>query len=142
MESHSTEQRQQMTEQSVAELIQRLSDQSTTLVRQEIELAKAELSAKGKRAGIGAGMFGGAGVFGLYAGGTLTACVVLALSTAMAAWLAALIVTVALGVVAGGLALAGKRKVQQATPPVPEQTIESVKEDVEWTKTRAKEARQ
>lgn len=142
MESDPRERRPQMTEQSVAELLQRLSDQSTTLIRQEIALAKAELSAKGKRAGLGAGMFGGAGVFGLYAVGALTACVILALSTAMTGWLAALIVTVAYGVIAGALALIGRRKVQQATPPVPEQTIESVKEDVEWTKTRAKAAGQ
>ncbi len=142
MESDRSEQQPQMTDQSVADLVQQLSDQSTTLIRQEIQLAKAELSAKGKRAGIGAGMFGGAGVFGLYAAGALTACVILALSTAVAGWLAALIVAVAYGAVAGGMALAGRRKVQQATPPVPEQTIDSVKEDVEWTKTRAKAARQ
>ena len=87
-------------------------------------------------------MFGGAGVFGLYALGALTACLILALGTAVAGWLAALIVTVVYGAVAGGMALAGKGKVQQATPPVPQQTVDSVKEDLEWTKQRAKTARQ
>jgi uncharacterized membrane protein YqjE len=129
-------------DRSAAELLRQLSDQTATLVRQELELAKAELVAKGKKAALGAGMFGGAGVFGLYAVGALTACVILALSTAVAGWLAALIVAVVYGAIAGGLALTGKNKVQQGVPPVPEQTVESVKEDVEWTKQRAKDGRQ
>jgi MFS family permease len=112
------------------------------LARQEVELAKAELALRGKRAGIGAGMFGGAGVFGFYALGALVATVILALGTAMAGWLAALIVTVVLGAIAGVLALRGRKQVQQATPPVPEQATESVKEDVQWAKTRAQAARQ
>jgi hypothetical protein len=118
-----------------------LSEQTTTLVRQELDLAKAELAVKGRQAGWGAGMFGGAGVFGLYAVGALTACLILALSTAMDGWLAALIVTVIYGAIAGVLALSGKNKVQEGVPPVPEQAVESVKEDVEWTKQRAKEGR-
>jgi hypothetical protein len=126
---------------SLGELAKQLSDQTSRLVHQEIELAKAELTVKGKRAGLGAGMFGGAGVFGLYALGALTATAILALSTAVAAWLAALIVTVVLAAIAGVLALQGRTKVQQATPPVPEQTTESVKEDVQWAKTRAQDAR-
>jgi uncharacterized membrane protein YqjE len=126
----------------VAELLKRLSEQTSTLVRQELELAKAELTVKGKRLGAGAGMFGGAGAFGLYAFGALTATIILVLSTAMAGWLAALIVTVVYAAVAGVLALLGKSKVQQATPPVPEQTVDSVKEDVQWTKERAKAGRQ
>jgi len=129
-------------DQPVAELLRQLSDQTATLVRQEMELAKAELSEKGKRAGIGAGMFGGATLFGLYALGALTACVILVLATAIDAWLAALIVAVVYAAVAGVLALTGKSKVQQAAPPVPEQTVDSVKEDVKWTKERAKAARQ
>src|SRR5947207_13826358 len=92
-------------QESVAELVKQLSEQTSLLARQEVELAKAELSAKGKRAGIGAGMFGGAGVFGFYAVGALTATAILALATAVAAWLGALIVTVVLGAVAGLLAL-------------------------------------
>jgi hypothetical protein len=123
------------------ELIRQLSDQASTLVRQEIELAKLELRDKVKTAGTGAGMFGGAGLFGLYAVGALTACVILALSTAMTGWLAALIVAAVYGAVAGVLALTGKNKVQQGAPPVPEQAVESVKEDVQWTKQRAKEGR-
>ena len=87
-------------------------------------------------------MFGGAAVFGLYAVGALTACIVLALSTAMKAWLAALIVTAAYGAIAGVLALTGKSKVQEGVPPVPDQAVQSVKEDVEVTKQRAKEGRQ
>jgi len=126
----------------MAELLKRLSEQTSTLVRQELDLAKAELTVKGKRMGAGAGMFGGAGVFGLYAFGALTACVILVLSLAMTAWLAALIVAVVYAAVAGVLALTGKKKVQEATPPVPEQTVDSVKEDVQWTKERAKAGRQ
>jgi MFS family permease len=128
-------------EASLAELVKQLSEQSSRLARQEVELAKAELAVKGKRAGIGIGMFGGAGAFGLYAFGALTAAAVLALATAMDGWLAALIVAVVYGAIAGILALQGKHKVEQATPPVPEEAAESVKEDVQWAKTRAQDAR-
>jgi hypothetical protein len=126
----------------IAELLKRLSEQTSNLVRQELDLAKAELTVKGKRLGAGAGMFGGAGLFGVYAFGALTACIILALSLAMAAWLAALIVTVVYAAIAGVLALTGKKQVQEATPPLPEQTVDSVKEDVQWTKERAKAGRQ
>jgi MFS family permease len=125
-----------------SELVKQLADQTTALVRAEVELAKAELAEKGKRAGIGAGMFGGAGVLGFYALGALTAAAVLALATAVAGWLAALIVAVVYAAVAGVLALTGKNKVQQATPAAPERTVETVKEDVEWVKQSAKSARQ
>ena len=125
----------------VGELLRQLSEQTAALVRKELELAKVELGEKGKRAGLGAGMFGGAGLFAIRALGALTACAILALDTAMDAWLAALIVGLVYGAIAGALALTGKTKVQQATPPVPEQAVESVKEDVEWTKTKAKSAR-
>jgi hypothetical protein len=129
------------TNRPTGELMRELSAQTSTLVRQELELAKLELTEKGKQAGIGAGMFGGAGVVGLYAAGALTACLILALATAMTGWLAALIVAVVYGAVAGGLALMGKAKVKEAVPPVPEQATESVKEDVQWTKTRAQQGR-
>jgi uncharacterized membrane protein YqjE len=122
----------------VADLLKQLSDQTATLVRQELELAKAELSAKGKQVGLGAGMFGGAGALGFYALGALTACLILALSTAVDGWLAALIVFVVYAAIAGVLALTGKTKVQQGTPPLPEQAVDSVKEDIEWTKARAR----
>ncbi len=128
-------------DRSTADLLRDLSQQTRDLVRQEMELAKAELREKGKAAGIGAGAFGAAGIVGLYAVGALVATAILALATAMDAWLAALIVTVVLGAVAGVLALAGRKKVQEASPPVPEQAIESSKEDVEWTKQRAQAAR-
>ena len=125
----------------VGELLKELSEQTTTLVRQELELAKLELTEKGKKAGIGAGMFGGAGIVGFYAVGALTACLILALATAVDGWLAALIVAAVYGAVAGVLALSGKSKVKQAVPPTPQQAVDSVKEDVEWTKSRAKQAR-
>jgi membrane protein len=128
-------------DESIADLMRRLSEQTTELVRKEIELGKAELQVKGKKAGIGAGMFGGAGVFGFYALGALTACAILALATAMDAWLAALIVAVVWGAIAGVLALTGKNKVQEATPPVPERAIDSTKADVQTAKERAKAGR-
>ena len=124
------------------ELLKDLSEQTTALVRQEIELGKAEMTAKGKEVGIGAGAFGGAAVVGLYALGALTAAIVLALSTVVDGWLAALIVGVVYAAVAGVLALVGKKKTQAGAPPVPERAISSTKEDVEWAKTRAKSARQ
>ena len=127
---------------SIGELVKQLSEQSSRLARQEVELAKAELAIKGKQAGIGAGMFGGAGVFGFYGLGALIAAAVLALATAITAWLAALIVAAVLAAIGGILALQGKHKVEQATPPVPEQATESVKEDVQWAKTRAQQGRQ
>jgi len=130
-----------MEEQSTGELLRQLSEQTTKLVRQEIELAKAELAEKGKKAGVGAGMFGGAGAIAFYAFGALTACLILALATAVDGWLAALIVAVVYGAAACVLALTGKQKVTEATPPVPEQAVDSTKEDVRWVKTRAKAAR-
>jgi hypothetical protein len=126
---------------SAGELVKELSEQTSRLVRQELELAKAELAIKGKRAGIGAGMFGGAGLLGLYAVGALIAAAIAALATAVDTWLAALIVAVVLGAAAGVAALMGKNKVQEAMPPVPEESVESVKEDVQWTKTRAQQGR-
>lgn len=128
-------------EPSLAELIKQLSEQSSRLARQEVELAKAEMAIKGKRAGIGAGMFGGAGALGFYGLGALVGAAVLGLATAVAAWLAALIVAAVLAATAGILALQGKSKVEQATPPVPEETTASVKEDVRVARTRAQEAR-
>jgi uncharacterized membrane protein YqjE len=135
------EQRSEQGDRSVGELVKDLSEQTSALVRKELELARAEMTQKGKAAGIGAGMFGAAALFGALALGALTATLILALAETMAAWLAALIVTAAYGAVAGVLALTGKKKVREATPPVPEQTKESVREDVERTKERAKAAR-
>jgi hypothetical protein len=126
---------------SASDLVKQLSDQTSRLVRQELELLKAELAIKGKQAGAGAGLFGGAGVFALFAFGALTAAAIAALATAMATWLAALIVAVVWAAIAGIAALTGKKKVEQALPPVPEDSVESVKEDVQWTKTRAQQGR-
>jgi hypothetical protein len=128
-------------DRSTADLLRDLSEQTGDLVRKEMELAKAELREKGKAAGIGAGMFGGAGLVALYGVGALTACAILALAIVVDAWLAALIVGAGYLALAGILALTGKKQVEQATPPVPQQAIESSKEDVEWTKQRAQAAR-
>ena len=127
---------------SLADLARQLSLQTTELLRREAELAKAELRVKGKRAGAGAGMFGGAGALGLYALGALTAAIIAGIAEVLPVWAAALIVAAVYGAVAGILALRGRSQVQKATPPVPEQTVQSVKEDVRYTKQRAQEARQ
>ena len=127
--------------QSVAELTQELSRQTTALVRKEIELAQVELTEKGKRAGTGAGLFGAAGTLGWFAFGALTAAAVLGLATFLDAWLGALVVAGVYASLAGGLALVGKRRLAKATPPVPEQAIDSVKEDVRWTKRSAQHPR-
>jgi hypothetical protein len=132
----------ELRERPIGEVAKDLTSDLSLLVRQEIELAKAEMTAKGKQVGMGAGAFGGAGLFGLYAVGAITACLILALSTAVAGWLAALIVGVVYAAIAGVLALIGKKKTQAGAPPVPERAISSTKEDVEWAKTRAKTARQ
>ena len=129
-------------DRSLADLARQLSNQTTELVRHEVDLAKAELRDKGKRAGLGAGMFGGAGALGLYALGALTAAIIAGIAEALPVWASALIVAALYGAIAGILALRGKKKVQQATPPLPEETVQSVKEDVRYTKQRAQEARQ
>ena len=127
-------------EQSIGELVKDLASETSTLVRQEIDLAKAEMTERGKRAGKGAGMLGAAVLVGLLAAGALTACLVAALDLAMATWLAALIVTVVYGAIAGALAITGRTQIREAAPPVPEQAIDSVKEDVQWAKTRTRSA--
>ena len=123
---------------STGELVKDLSNQVSLLARQEIELAKAEMAEKGRRAGLGLGLVAAAGVSALLALGTLTACVVLALDGAMPAWLAALIVALAWSVVAAVLASVGKQKMEQAGTPVPEQTVESVKEDIKWLRDQTR----
>lgn len=131
-----TEQR----DQPVGELVKQLSEQTSQLVRQEIRLAQAELREKGKHAGIGAGLFGGGGLLALCALGSLVAAGILALATAVEPWLAALIVAAALALVAGVMALIGRREVDRATPPAPEQAVESAKQDVDHVKGRASSA--
>jgi Putative Actinobacterial Holin-X, holin superfamily III len=125
----------------LGELFKQLSEETTRLVHQELELAKAELTQKGRQAGMGAGMFGGAGALGLAALGALTACFILALNAVMPAWLAALLVAVVYGIIAFVLVKQGQARIRRATPPVPEQTIETVKEDVEWAKTQMRSDR-
>ena len=126
---------------SVAELVKQLGEQTSDLARQEVELAKAELSEKGRAIGIGAGAFGAAGLVALFAVGALTAALILALAEAVDGWLAALIVFAVYAAIAGGLALFGRREVEHGTPPTPERAIETTKEDVERVKQGAKEGR-
>ena len=128
-------------DRSLGELLKQLSQETTQLVHQELELAKAELQEKGRQAGAGAGLFGGAGAIGLAALGALTACFILALNAIMPAWLAALIVAVVYGIIAFVLVKQGQARMKRATPPVPTQTIETVKEDVEWAKTQMRSDR-
>lgn len=123
-------------ERPIGELLKQLAQETNTLVRQELELAKAEMAQKGRRAGPGIGMVGAAGVVGLLALGALSAFFILALDGAIPNWLAALIVALVYGGVAGVLYLRGKGRVEEAGKPIPEQTIETLKEDVEWAKTR------
>ena len=128
---------QNTNDQSVSELVKQLSTQTSALVRQELKLAQLEMTEKGKRAGIGAGLFGGAGLVAAYGVGALIAAIILVLATFLEAWIAALIVAVVLFAVAGVLALTGKKQVEQATPPAPEEAIESTKRDVDEVKGRA-----
>ena len=131
----------ELRQHSTGELVKQLSEQTTTLVRKEIELAKAELSQKGKVAGEGAGMFGGAAVVGLLAAAALTTTIIALLDKAMDLWVAALIVALVYGAIAAVLAVAGRDRVKKGMPPAPEQTVETVKEDVQWAKSQAKSAR-
>ena len=125
------------TERPTKELVQDLTTEASALIRKELALAQLELKEKGRRAGIGGGLFGAAGLFAMLGLGALVACAILALATAVDAWLAALIVGAALFAVAGIAALAGKGQVQQATPPAPEQAIHSVQEDIQTVKEHA-----
>jgi uncharacterized membrane protein YqjE len=129
---------EELSERSVGELVQELSQQTATLVRQEMRLAQVELEEKGKRAGTGAGMFGGAGLVALYGVGAVVAAVIMLVATATEPWISALIVGVVLLATAGILALLGRRQVEQATPPKPERAIESVQHDVEHVKERVR----
>jgi uncharacterized membrane protein YqjE len=135
------EQQNGLHELPLGELLKRLSEQVSTLARQEVELAKAELAAKGRIVGRAAGFFGAAALLGLSALGALTALLILALDGAMPAWAAALVVTIVMAALAGALAMAGKRRLEQTGPPVPTQTIESTKEDITWAKSQLQSGR-
>jgi hypothetical protein len=139
--STDTGQREQLREQPIAELLKELASETTTLVKQELELAKAEMREKGRKAGPGFGLIGAAGGVALLAAGALTAFLVLALDGVMPNWLAALIVAVVYGLIAVLLYLQGKGKVDDVGSPAPRQTIETVKEDVEWAKHPTRSAR-
>jgi MFS family permease len=132
---------QDLRERPLGDLVKQLAEQTSTLVRQEVDLAKAEVAQKGQQAGKGAGLLGAAAVIGLLAAGALTAFLIMLLDGALANWLAALIVAVVFGAIAAFLALKGRNRIRAATPVKPEQTVETVKEDVEWAKTRAGSAR-
>jgi hypothetical protein len=117
-------------EHSTGELVKTLSEQVSVLIRDELQLARLEMTSKGQRAALGAGMFGASGLTAAYGVGCLLACAIIAISGAVAAWLAALIVGAALLVAAGCAAAIGRRRLHQATPPVPEQAVASVRADV------------
>jgi uncharacterized membrane protein YqjE len=125
---------EELRQASFGELAKGVSRDVTTLVRQELELARAEMREKARTAGPGLGMFGGAGVFALAALGALTAFLILVLDLAMPAWAAALIVTALWAAVAGVLYVTGRERVKEAGKPVPEQTAETVREDVDFAK--------
>jgi hypothetical protein len=121
-----------------SELLKQVSAEALTLLRQELKLAQAEMSGKAKQAGVGAGMVGGAGYTLHLASFGLMLCLICALATAMAAWLAALVVTVVFVAIAGALALTGKKRIQKAGPPIPEEAIASVKQTMQSVKEEAK----
>ena len=125
-------------ERSTGELVKSLSEQVSVLVRDELKLAQLEMTRKGKQAGTGIGMLSGSGLIALYGVGCLLACAIIALSGVVAAWLAALIVGAALLAAAAVAALVGKGRLQEATPPVPQETVDSIKSDVEEIKERAR----
>jgi len=128
-------------ETPVAQLVSQMSEQVSTLVRDELALARAEMVEKGKRAGTGAGLLGGAGVLATYGVSALLLTIGAALATVWPAWLAALVVTVVVFAVAGVAALLGKKQVQQAVPPAPTAAVDSTKRDVDAVKTAVQEGR-
>jgi predicted phage tail protein len=129
-------------ERSVPELVKEITAQSAALARKEIELAEAEMMMKGKRAGLGAGMFGGAGVLALFGLGALTAAAILGLAIVLPGWASALIVAGVYLVLAGIIALLGGVELRRAKPLPPTEAAESVKDDVEWIRAHAERGRQ
>ena len=124
-------------ERSTGELVKMMSEQVSVLIKDELKLAQLEMASKGKQAALGAGLYGAGGMVAFYGLGCLLACAVIAISGVLAAWLAALVVGVALLAVAGGLALMGKGRMRKAAPPVPAQAVAGVKADVEEIRERA-----
>jgi hypothetical protein len=125
-------------QEPISDLVKQVSSEAQTLLRQEMKLAKAEMTEKAKDMGVGAGMFGAAGYLTHLAALGLMLCLIFALATFLPAWLAALIVTVLFAAVAGALALAGRKRIKKAGPPVPEETVESVKQTIQTVKEEAK----
>jgi hypothetical protein len=125
-------------EASTGELVSRLSQQLSTLVRDELRLAQTETVTKAKKVGLGAGLFGGAGLISVFGVGALVAAAILGLSHAVTSWLAAVIVGVALFAIAGVLALTGKSEVSAGTPPAPQEAIAGVRTDINTLKESAK----
>lgn len=121
-------------DQSVGQLVAQVSEQTSRLIRDELRLAQLEMTEKGKRAGLGAGLFGGAGLFAVFGLGCFVAAAVLALAGPLAPWLAAILVGIGLFAVAGMAALIGKREVTQAGPPVPTEAVSGVKQDIQILK--------
>ena len=136
MERSSSTQLRHDQEHSTGELVKTMTEQVSVLIRDELKLAQLEMASKGKQAALGGGMFGASGVVAVYGVGCLLACAIIAISGVVAAWLAALIVGAALLAAAGGAALLGKRRMQKAAPPVPEQAVADIKADVEEIKER------
>jgi uncharacterized membrane protein YqjE len=131
----------ELRDRSLGELMKRLADETGTLVRQEIDLAKAEMREKGQKIGVGTGYLGAAALVGLLALGSLTAFLILALDGVIPNWLAALIVGLVYAAVAAYLAVRGREKLREAGRPVPEQTQATIEEDLEWAKNQVKSAR-
>jgi uncharacterized membrane protein YqjE len=125
-------------QQSLGELVKRLAEQTSRLIRQELRLARAEMTEKAQGYSRGAAMLGAAAFTALLTGVALTLFLVYLLRLAMPLWAAALIVTVVYGVVAFALFKTGQTRLKEAAPPVPEETIDNVKEDVGWLKTRTR----
>jgi uncharacterized membrane protein YqjE len=125
------------TTKSTADLVRDVSELVPRLVREELNLAKAELAEKGKHAGVGAGLFGGGGLFAFFAVAVLIAAAVLGLAEAVPAWASALIVAAVLLLLAGVMALIGRSQVRQAVPPLPEQAVDSTRQDVKAVKESA-----
>jgi hypothetical protein len=128
-------------EASTAQLVSQMSEQVSTLVRDELALARAEMVEKGKRAGTGAGLLGGAGVLAMYGVGALLVTIGAALATVWPVWLAALVVTVVVFAVAAVAALMGKKQVKQAVPPAPTAAVDSTKRDVDAVKSAVRDGR-
>jgi hypothetical protein len=121
---------------STGDLLKQLAEQTSDLLRKEVDLAKAELAEKSRQAGKGAGLFGGAGALGFFGFAALTVAIILGLGTLIPVWVAALVVAIAYGAGAAAIAIRGREEMQQATPPVPEQTIETIEEDVQWARSQ------